>query len=52
MDSDEEEESEDEEDLDHDELVLGCTTDLIISLSKATGDQFLPYLTRLGPKLY
>jgi len=52
MDSDDEEESEDEEDLDHDEMILGCTTDLIISLSKATGDQFLPYLTRLGPKLY
>ena len=42
----------DEEDLDHDELILGNATDLIISLSKCLGDSFVPYLARLGPKLY
>lgn len=52
VDSDEEEESEDDEDLDHDEMILGNTSDVIISLSKALGDQFLPYLSKLGPKLY
>ena len=59
MDDDEEEKEEedsepdedDEEDLDHDEIILGNTTDLIISLSKCMGDSFLPYLQRLGPKL-
>ena len=45
------EEEEDEEDLDHDEIILGNTTDLIIDLSKCFGDQFLPYLTVLGPSL-
>jgi len=41
----------DEEDLDHDEIILGNVTDLIITLSKALGDSFLPYLQKLGPKL-
>lgn len=35
---DDEEEEEDEEDLDHDEIILGNTTDLIIDLSKCLGD--------------
>lgn len=42
---DNEEDEDDEEDLDHDEIILGNTTDLIISLSKALGDQFLPYFS-------
>ena len=41
----------DEEDLDHDELILGNATDLIVALSKCLQDSFLPYLQRLGPKL-
>lgn len=43
---DEEENSEggDSEDLDHDELILGNTTDVIIAISAAFGDSFLPYL--------
>ena len=42
--NDSEEDEEDEEDLDHDEIILGNTTDLIVSLSKCMGDTFLPYL--------
>ena len=43
MDQDEDENSdeygeEDDEDLDHDELILGNTTDVIISLAKALGN--------------
>jgi hypothetical protein len=34
----EEEDSDDEEDLDHDEIILGNTTDVVIALSKALGD--------------
>lgn len=45
------EEDEDEEDMDHDEIILGNTTDLVISLSKALGDSFLNYLTMIAPKL-
>lgn len=45
-------ESEDEEDLDHDEIILGNTTDCIISLAKALGAQFVPFLERLAPELY
>lgn len=41
---DEEEGSEDEEDLDHDEIILGNATDVLISVSKVLGDSFLPYL--------
>ena len=33
-----EEESDEDEDLDHDEIILGNTTDVIIALSKALGD--------------
>lgn len=52
MDDSEEEKSEDEEDLDHDEIILGNVTDVIMSVAKALGDDFVPYLQRLGPKLY
>ncbi len=48
---DDDEEDEDEEDLDHDEIILGNTTDVIIALSKAYGDQFLTYITKIGPSL-
>ena len=47
----EEEEDEDDEDLDHDEIILGNTTDVIIELARSLGDQFLTYLTRIGPSL-
>src|ERR1700733_4520474 len=49
--SEEEEEEDDEEDLDHDELILGNTTDLIIAMSKALGNQFLTHLTKFAPAL-
>ena len=42
---------EEEEDLDHDEIILGNTTDVMISLARCLSDSFLPYLSRLGPKL-
>mmetsp|Transcript_20983 Transcript_20983/g.24649 ORF Transcript_20983/g.24649 Transcript_20983/m.24649 type:complete len:204 (-) Transcript_20983:634-1245(-) len=48
---DEDDEPEDDEDLDHDEIILGNATDLIISLSKCLCDSFASYLQRLGPKL-
>jgi importin-4 len=51
QDEDEEEDEDDDEDLDHDEIILGNTTDLIIELARALGDQFLTYLTRIGPSL-
>lgn len=47
----EEEEEEDEEDLDHDELILGNTTDIIIAMAKALGNSFLPYLVKFAPAL-
>jgi len=45
-------EEEDEDDMDHDEIILGNTTDVIISMSKAMGPQFLPILQELLPHLY
>lgn len=50
--SDSDYDEEDDEDLDHDEVILGNTTDVVISLSNCLGDSFVPYLERLGPKLY
>ena len=49
----EEDESDEEEyeDLDHDELILGNASDLVITLAKCLQDSFLPYLQRLGPKI-
>lgn len=44
-------EEDDDEDLDHDEIILGNSTDLIVSLSKCLQDSFMPYLQRLGPRL-
>ncbi len=46
---DEEEDEDDDEDLDHDEIILGNATDVLISVSKALGDSFLPYLSKVGP---
>lgn len=37
--------------MDHDEIILGNTTDVVIALSRALGDQFLPYLAKLAPSL-
>lgn len=52
-DSDEQDDdqSDSDEDLDHDEIILGNATDVIISVSKALGDSFVPYLNKLAPKL-
>jgi len=35
---DEEDEEDDDEDMDHDEIILGNTTDLIIEMARALGD--------------
>jgi hypothetical protein len=51
QDEEDSEPEEDEEDLDHDEIILGNTTDVIISVSKCMGESFGPYLQRLGPKM-
>lgn len=37
--------------MDHDEIILGNTTDVMISLAKALGNQFIPYLQMLAPSL-
>lgn len=50
-DDDHHDSEEDEDDLDHDEIILGNTTDVMISLARSLTDGFLPYLARLGPKL-
>ena len=42
-DEEEEPESSENEGMDHDELIFGNTTDLIIALSKSLGDGFLLY---------
>ena len=44
-------EGEESEEADHDEVILGNATDLIITLSSIFGDSFLPYFKRLGPKI-
>ena len=38
QDEDDEDDEEDEEDMDHDEIILGNTTDLIIEMARALGD--------------
>ena len=52
---DEEQEEDDEEDeddaIDHDEIILGNTTDVVIALSKALGDQYMTYMGKVGPSL-
>lgn len=54
-DSDEnpEDESEDEEDdgINHDEVILGNTTDVILYLARAYGNTFAPYFEKLQPDL-
>ena len=45
----EDSEEEDSEEIDHDEIILSNTTDYIIAMSAALGDNFLPYFKRLGP---
>ena len=40
-DEEENSEGEDSEDMDHDEIILGNTTDVIIAMSAAFGDSFL-----------
>ena len=48
---DEEDEESDSEDYDHDEIILGNTTDVIISVAKCLGNDFAPLLAKLGPTL-
>lgn len=49
--AEEEEDEDEEEEIDHDELILGNTTDVILELSKCFGDQFAPLLAKLAPSL-
>lgn len=51
-DDDDEEEEEDEDDgIDHDELILGNISDLIINLARAYGNDFAPYFEKIAPHL-
>ena len=43
-DEDDSDEEDSDEDMDHDEIILGNATDLIIAISKCMGDSFIPYL--------
>jgi len=53
VDEDDDDEEEDEEDdgIDHDELILGNTTDLILWTARAMGNEFLPVFQQIGPAL-
>lgn len=52
MDSDDEsEEEESDEDLDHDEIILGNATDVLISVAKAYGNDFLKYFDQVSAPL-
>lgn len=51
---DEEDDSEEEEGddgIDHDEIILGNTTDLIIWLAKCLGNEFIPVFNNIAPHL-
>lgn len=50
----EDDEDDDEEDdgIDHDEIILGNTTDLILWLARALGNDFLPMFVELAPRIY
>jgi hypothetical protein len=50
----EDDEDDDEEDdgIDHDEIILGNTTDLILWMARALGNEFLPYFAELAPRIY
>jgi len=47
----EDEESEEDDGIDHDEIILGNVTDLIIAISRALGNHFAPYFEKLTPHL-
>ena len=51
-DDDDEEEEEEDDGIDHDELILGNTTDLILWTARAMGNDFLPVFTQLAPTLH
>jgi hypothetical protein len=46
-----EDDDEDDDEIDHDELILGNTTDVVIELAKCFGDQFSGLLVQLAPAL-
>jgi len=46
-----EEESEEDDGIDHDEIILGNVTDLIIAISRALGNHFAPYFDELTKHL-
>jgi len=50
-DDDDDDEYDSEEDMDHDEIILGNSTDVLISVSKALGNDFLPHFTTIAPRL-
>lgn len=44
-------EESDGEDMDHDEIVLGNSTDVLNAVAKALGNDFLPHFTTIAPRL-
>jgi len=50
-DDDEEEEEEGDDGIDHDELILGNVSDLVIALARAYGNEFAPYFEKIAPHL-
>lgn len=50
-DDDDEEEEEGDDGIDHDELILGNISDLIIALARAYGNEFAPYFEKIAPHL-
>jgi len=46
---DSEEEEEGDDGIDHDEVIFGNVTDLMISMARALGNEFSPFFARLAP---
>jgi hypothetical protein len=48
---DDEEEEEGDDGIDHDEIILGNVTDLIIWMARCLGNEFIPFFTNLAPHI-
>jgi len=48
---DEDEEDEDDDGIDHDELIFGNVSDLVIALARAFGNEFSGYFAQIAPHL-
>jgi len=50
-DEEEEEDDEEDDDIDHDEIIFGNVSDLILSLARAYGNEFSVSFTQIAPHL-